>query len=86
MKTINPKSKTPSKKQEHSDNRSKSAIPFYISIVSITAIFALLTVFFLQKNENLKFLKAGLVQKNDHGKIVWDCPTCILNPHFNKAR
>ena len=52
----------------------KRAIPFYITMVSITAIFALLLIFVLEKNETLKCVKNGLVQKVDNGKVVWTKP------------
>lgn len=52
----------------------QSAIPFYMTIVSITAIFALLTIFLLEKNETLKCVKSGLVQKIDGGKVIWTKP------------
>jgi ABC-type lipoprotein release transport system permease subunit len=46
-------------------------IPFYITVVSVTAIFALLVIFFIEKQENLKCINMGLIQKVDDGKIVW---------------
>jgi hypothetical protein len=52
----------------------KRAIPFYITMVSITTIFALLLIFVLEKNETLKCVKNGLVQKVDNGKVVWTKP------------
>lgn len=52
----------------------KAAIPFYITIVSITAIFALLMIFILEKNETLKCVKGGLIQKVESGKVIWTKP------------
>jgi hypothetical protein len=48
-----------------------SPIPFYITIVSVTAIFALLVIFFIEKQENLKCINMGLIQKVHDGRIVW---------------
>lgn len=77
MKTVNQKNKsqciTKSSQLAHSNPRN-GAIPFYITIVSITAIFALLTIFLLEKNETLKCVKSGLVQKVDNGKVIWTKP------------
>ena len=52
----------------------KRSIPFYITMVSITTIFALLLIFVLEKNETLKCVKSGLVQKVDNEKVVWTKP------------
>lgn len=49
----------------------KRAIPFYIAMVSITTIFALLLIFVLEKQENLKCINMGLIQKVQDGKVVW---------------
>jgi hypothetical protein len=46
-------------------------IPFYITVVSVTAIFALLVIFFIEKQENLKCINMGLIQKVQDGKVVW---------------
>lgn len=69
MKTTN---QTKSKKTN--TNKQANSIPFYITVVSITAIFALLTIFLLEKNETLKCVKSGLIQKVDNGKVIWTKP------------
>lgn len=69
MKTTN---QTKSKKTN--TNKQANPIPFYITVVSITAIFALLTIFLLEKNETLKCVKSGLIQKVDNGKVLWTKP------------
>lgn len=48
-----------------------SSVPFYITIVSITTIFALLLIFVLEKHENLKCVNSGLIQKVQDGKVIW---------------
>lgn len=65
---------TENNKNSRSSCYKQSAIPFYITIISITAIFALLTIFLLEKNETLKCVKNGLVQKVDSGKVIWTKP------------
>ncbi len=61
-------------KDSNCSTNCKRSIPFYITMVSITAIFALLLIFVLEKNETLKCVKSGLVQKVDNGKVVWTKP------------
>jgi hypothetical protein len=73
MKIKNPAG-TENNKNSRSSCCKQSAIPFYITIVSITAIFALLTIFLLEKNETLKCVKNGLVQKVEGSKIIWTKP------------
>lgn len=65
---------TVSNKNNNCATNCKRAIPFYITMVSITTIFALLLIFVLEKNETLKCVKNGLVQKVDNGKVVWTKP------------
>lgn len=74
-KNTNQQSKSPTNNKNNNcaANRNR-AVPFYITMVSITAIFALLLIFVLEKNETLKCVKNGLVQKVDNGKIVWTKP------------
>jgi F0F1-type ATP synthase membrane subunit a len=76
MKTKNPNQQV--KIKNTADIKSvknlSQVIPFYITIVSLTAIFALLTIFLLEKNETLKCVKSGLVQKIDNGKVIWTKP------------
>jgi hypothetical protein len=77
MKTVNQKNKKQVQLNAAKLIRTKrvnEVIPFYITVVSITAIFALLTIFILEKNETLKCVKNGLVQKVDNGKVFWTKP------------
>jgi len=55
-------------------NNMKSLALQCITIVSVSAILALLCIFILEKNENLTCIKSGLVQKIDNGKIIWVKP------------
>jgi hypothetical protein len=66
--------KTTNNKNNYCAKNCKRALSFYITVVSITAIFALLTIFLLEKNETLKCVKNGLVQKVDSGKVIWTKP------------
>jgi len=76
MKTKNPNQQVKIKNTPDikSVKNLSQVIPFYITIVSLTAIFALLTIFLLEKNETLKCVKSGLVQKIDNGKVIWTKP------------
>ena len=77
MKTKNTNQQMKTKSPADNKNEShscKQAIPFYITVISITAIFALLTIFLLEKNETLKCVKGGLIQKVEGGKVIWTKP------------
>ena len=52
----------------------KSPIDFYICIMSITAIFALLLIYLVDKKERIDFVKSGLIQKVENDKIIWVKP------------
>lgn len=43
-------------------------------MVSITAIFCLLFIYFLDKKEKLSHLEKGFIQKVEAGKVIWAKP------------
>jgi hypothetical protein len=52
----------------------KVPIEFYISFVSISALFILLVSDVLQKKERIEFAKMGYIQKFENNKLIWTKP------------
>jgi hypothetical protein len=79
MKTKNTNNQQPNKTsakptRNKAGNKNCSKIPFYITMVSITAIFCLLFIYFLDKKEKLSHLEKGFIQKVEAGKVIWAKP------------